>query len=114
VFVHPDLDQGWREVGDAMLADAVGYYDWNVEAGLADTTVSLSAATTVDALRKENGSHRVVTVGEARAIVAERGSLSLQPLCGGLDPDVAWTYLRRVVDDVLAATTDNDTEVGNQ
>ena len=32
---------------------------------------------------------------------AASGSLGLQPLCGGLDPEVAWTYLRRVVDEVL-------------
>ena len=103
VFVHPDPDEGWREVGEAMLADAVPYHRWNVEAGMVDHTVSLSSATTVDAMREENGSHRVLSIEEAAAMVREQGLLSLMPLCGGLDPDLAWTYLRRVVDDVLPA-----------
>ena len=56
---------------------------------------------TVEDLRKEGGSHRVVTVAEAIDLVRTHGMLSLQPLCGGLDPEVAWRYLRRVVDDVV-------------
>ena len=113
LFVHPDPDQGWRELGEAMLADAVPYYEWNVEAGLAEATVSLSSATTVEAMRAENGSHRVVTVEEAVALLREHGTLSLQPLCGGLDPDVAWPYLRRVVDDVLPAAANDDGKVSS-
>jgi alkanesulfonate monooxygenase SsuD/methylene tetrahydromethanopterin reductase-like flavin-dependent oxidoreductase (luciferase family) len=101
VFVHDDVDAAWEEVGDALLADAVPYYDWNTEAGSAGGTASLDAARTVDELRKEHGSHRVVTVAEAAELVSTHGSLSLQPLSGGLDPDVAWPYLRRVVDEVL-------------
>ena len=30
--------------------------------------------------------------------------LGLMPLCGGVPPEIAWRYLRRVVDDVLPAT----------
>lgn len=103
VFVNDDVDAGWAEVGDALLADAVPYYDWNVEAGSAGGTASLDAARSVDELRKEHGSHRVVTVAEAADLVRTHGSLSLQPLSGGLDPEVAWPYLRRVVDEVLPA-----------
>lgn len=103
VFVNDDVDAGWDEVGEALLADAIPYYEWNEAAGSADYTASLSRARTVPELRKEHGSHRVVTVPEAVDIIATHGALSLQPLCGGLDPDVAWPYLRRVVDDVLPA-----------
>lgn len=103
VFVADDVDQGWREVGDALLADAATYYAWNEDAGLADRTVSLTRGSTVDELRAANGSHRVVTVDEAVALIQRDGALGLQPLCGGLDPDVAWPYLRRVVDEVLPA-----------
>ena len=101
VFVNDDLDAGWDDVGHALLADAMPYYDWNLEAGTVDGTVSLSSARSVPELRAANGSHRVVTIAEAKDIVRTHGMLSLQPLCGGLDPDVAWRYLRRVVDDVL-------------
>jgi alkanesulfonate monooxygenase SsuD/methylene tetrahydromethanopterin reductase-like flavin-dependent oxidoreductase (luciferase family) len=103
VFVNDDVDAGWAEIGDALLADAIPYYDWNIEAGSAGGTASLDAARTVDELRKEHGSHRVVTVAEAADLVRTHGSLSLQPLSGGLDPEVAWPYLRRVVDEVLPA-----------
>ena len=103
VFVNDDLDAGWEEVGPSLLADAVPYFDWNEAAGSADYTASLSRARTVEELRKEHGSHRVLTVPEAVDIIQTHGMLSLQPLCGGLDPDVAWPYLHRVVDDVVPA-----------
>lgn len=101
VFVNDDLDEGWAEVGTALLADATSYADWNADTGMADTTVSLSRGRTVDELRAEGGSHRVVTVEQAVELVRTFGMLQLQPLCGGLAPDVAWRYLQRVVDDVL-------------
>lgn len=102
-FVNDDLDAGWREVGDALLADAVPYFDWNEAAGTAEHTVSLSRSRTVDELREERGSHRVVTVPEAVDLIRTHGVLSLQPLCGGLDPETAWRYLRRVTDEVVPA-----------
>jgi hypothetical protein len=108
VFVNDDVDAGWREVGPALLADAVPYFEWNEAAGSADFTASLSRSRTVDELRKEHGSHRVVTVEEAVEIIRTHGPLSLQPLCGGLDPEVAWPYLRRVVDDVVPALAASD------
>lgn len=103
VFVADDVEAGWTEVGEALLADATAYWAWNAAAGLADTTVSLTNADTVDELRAANGSHRVVTVAEAVALVQRHGALGLQPLCGGLDPEVSWPYLRRVVNEVLPA-----------
>lgn len=103
VFVNDDVDAGWREVGDAMLADAIPYMEWNKEAGTDSYTVSLSKGQTVDELRAENGAHRVVTTKEAVELVRTFGMVALHPLCGGLDPDVAWPYLRRVVDDVVPA-----------
>jgi alkanesulfonate monooxygenase SsuD/methylene tetrahydromethanopterin reductase-like flavin-dependent oxidoreductase (luciferase family) len=101
VFVNDDLDAGWEEVGPALLADAVPYFRWNEAAGSADYTASLSRSQTVEELRKEHGAHRVVTVAEAIDLVRTNGTISLHPLCGGLDPDVAWRHLRRVVEEVL-------------
>ena len=65
VFVADDVDAGWQEVGEALLADATTYYAWNEAAGLAERTVSLTQGATVEELRAANGSHRVVTVDEA-------------------------------------------------
>jgi hypothetical protein len=42
-----------------------------------------------------------MTVDEAVAHIRTAGRLSLHPLCGGLPPERAWPYLRRVVEDVL-------------
>jgi len=101
VFVARDVDEGWHEVGEALLADASAYWAWNEAAGLTEGTVSLTRGSTVAELRAANGSHRVVTVAEAVDLVRRDGALGLQPLCGGLDPEVAWPYLRRVVDEVV-------------
>ncbi len=97
VFVADDVDSGWDDVGPSLLVDAVAYHAWNAEAGTADTTVSLSSASTVEELRAADGAHQVVTPDGARAIIRDHGMLGLHPLCGGLDPDLAWPYLRRAV-----------------
>lgn len=102
VFVAADaeVDAGWDEVGPSLLVDAVAYHRWNAAAGTADTTASVTAASTVEELRRAEGAHRVVTPDEARALVVQHGILALHPLCGGLDPEVAWPYLRRAVEAV--------------
>jgi alkanesulfonate monooxygenase SsuD/methylene tetrahydromethanopterin reductase-like flavin-dependent oxidoreductase (luciferase family) len=103
VFVHPDLEVGWKEVGPHLLADALAYAEWNE--GARHATASLSKGRTVEELRAERGAHRVVNVDEAVALVRQWGHLPLHPLCGGCPPELAWTYLRRVVDDVMPALT---------
>jgi hypothetical protein len=102
VFVNDDLDTGWDEVGPAMLADAVPYFEWNEAAGSAGSTASLSSATTVDGLREAMGAHQVVTSAGAAELVQQHGMLGLHPLCGGLDPAVAWPYLRRAAEAIKA------------
>ncbi|NGY03962.1 LLM class flavin-dependent oxidoreductase [Solimonas terrae] len=101
VFVHPDVEQGWREVGDYLLADATVYARWN--AATRHGTTSLSQGQSVAALRAENRAHRVLDVGDAAASALRWGRLPLSPLCGGLPPALAWPYLRRIVDDVMPA-----------
>lgn len=101
VFVHPDPDAGWREVGPYMLADAIAYADWNKETPW--QTVSLSKGRTIEALRAEQGAHRVVDIEQAVALVTRWGRLQLHPLCGGCPPEIAWTYLRRATSDVMPA-----------
>jgi hypothetical protein len=99
VFVHPDPDVGWQEVGPYLLADAVAYAEWNKDA--ARPTVSLSKGRTLEELKAERGAHRVVNVAEAVELVKKWGRVGLHPLCGGCPPELAWTYLRRVVDEVV-------------
>ncbi|HTV96083.1 MAG TPA: LLM class flavin-dependent oxidoreductase [Steroidobacteraceae bacterium] len=99
VFVHPDPDQGWREVGPYLVADAISYAEWNKDAGR--PTVRLSQGRTIEELRAERAAHRVVDAAEAAEIARRWGRLPLHPLCGGIPPEIAWQYLRRVVEDVL-------------
>lgn len=106
VFVHPDPDQGWEEIGAYLLADATSYADWNNQAGLEAT--NLSRSTTVEALREERGNYRVITVEEAADLVQTWGRLPLHPLCGGVPAAVAWPYLRRVVEEVAPALAARD------
>ena len=68
VFVAADVDEGWRDVGEALLADAISYRSWNEEAGNVDANVTLTAGATVAELRAANGSHRVVSVADAVAL----------------------------------------------
>lgn len=101
VFVHPDPDAGWKEVGPYMLADATAYAEWNKDTR--HQTVSLSKGKTIEELQAERGAHRVMNVEGAVELIKKWGRVPLHPLCGGCPPELAWTYLRRVVDDVVPA-----------
>jgi alkanesulfonate monooxygenase SsuD/methylene tetrahydromethanopterin reductase-like flavin-dependent oxidoreductase (luciferase family) len=100
VFVADDVDRAWDEIGPHMMHDVAAYGDWNVAK---KHIASLSSARGVDALREERGSYRIYSVDEAVDIVKGGGLLLLQPLCGGLPPDVAWKYLKIVTDEVIPA-----------
>jgi alkanesulfonate monooxygenase SsuD/methylene tetrahydromethanopterin reductase-like flavin-dependent oxidoreductase (luciferase family) len=94
VFVVDDVDAAWPVYGPHLLHDAVIYNGWMRAAG--EDTVVRSVASTIDELRTENGSYRLVTVDGARELLAAHGTLGLQPLCGGLPPDLAWQSLHLV------------------
>jgi alkanesulfonate monooxygenase SsuD/methylene tetrahydromethanopterin reductase-like flavin-dependent oxidoreductase (luciferase family) len=97
VFVDDDVDTAWHDIGPSMLVDAISYREWNEAAGTFEGTASLSRSSTVDELRAEQGSHRIVTPAGAVDIVREHGVLGLHPLCGGLDPELAWPLLRNAI-----------------
>ena len=69
----------------------------------ASGSVSKSAATSVAALRAENGPYRIFTPDEAVAHVRQSGLLLMQPLCGGIPPALAWEHLELVAKRVLPA-----------
>lgn len=100
VFVSDDVDKAWEELGPFLMHDAEAYAAMNEE----DTgSASLSFARSVDELRAEQRSHRIVTVEESLAMVRGGFPLPLQPLVGGLPPEMAWKYLRTVTDEVVPA-----------
>ena len=90
VFVADDPERAWAEIGEYLLADARGYAEWNAHRS---GTASVSFATSVTALEAERGAYRIITPEEAAAAVDRGSPLALQPLVGGLPPDVAWPYL---------------------
>jgi hypothetical protein len=62
-----------------------------------------SSARTVEELRAEGGNYRIVTPEEAVAMVRSGQDLALQPLSGGLPPELAWESLRTIETRVLPA-----------
>jgi alkanesulfonate monooxygenase SsuD/methylene tetrahydromethanopterin reductase-like flavin-dependent oxidoreductase (luciferase family) len=103
VFVASDVDRAWEEIGPHMLHDINTYGDWNATVGKEDVA-SVSKARTVDDVRAEEGAYRIYSVDQAVDIVKAGGLLLLQPLCGGLPPDLAWKYVKIVTDEVMPAT----------
>ncbi len=98
VFVTENLDQGWAQYGPYMLHDATSYREWM---GEDNNSASLSQASTISELRDENGPYRIVTPEEAVALISQYHRLSLQPLCGGIPPDLAWPSLELIEKQVL-------------
>jgi alkanesulfonate monooxygenase SsuD/methylene tetrahydromethanopterin reductase-like flavin-dependent oxidoreductase (luciferase family) len=91
VFVAEDPDKAWAELGEHLLLDATGYAAWNADR---PGTASISFSTTVAALKDERGAYQIITPQEAAGYVDQGVPLALQPLVGGLAPDVAWRYLQ--------------------
>jgi alkanesulfonate monooxygenase SsuD/methylene tetrahydromethanopterin reductase-like flavin-dependent oxidoreductase (luciferase family) len=100
LFVAHDVDQAWEELGPHLLHDVTSYA--SVNEGNTHTA-SLTTASTVEELRAENRSHRIVTVDEAVEMIRAGEPLQLQPLVGGLPPETAWRHLRIVTDEVMPA-----------
>jgi alkanesulfonate monooxygenase SsuD/methylene tetrahydromethanopterin reductase-like flavin-dependent oxidoreductase (luciferase family) len=98
VFVAHDLDAAWAELGPHLLHDVRSYAAINE----GNThTASISRATSVEELRTEDRTHRIVTVDEAVSMIKAGRPLPLQPLVGGLPPETAWRYLHTVTDEVM-------------
>ncbi|MCV6981793.1 LLM class flavin-dependent oxidoreductase [Mycolicibacterium pulveris] len=101
-FVADDVDAAWEQIGAHLLHDAQMYAEWNPGN---DTSAGISAAVDVAQLRDAFTSHRIIDVAEAAEILGKGEFLNLLPLCGGIPPDVAWPYLKRVGELVTDLTT---------
>jgi alkanesulfonate monooxygenase SsuD/methylene tetrahydromethanopterin reductase-like flavin-dependent oxidoreductase (luciferase family) len=97
LFVAEDVDKAWQELGPYLLHDANAYAEW---LGGADA-VTLSRANSVEALRSENGNYRIVTPQQAVELIQQYGFLALQPLSGGIPPELAWESLRLIDEQVM-------------
>jgi hypothetical protein len=94
VFVADDVDQAWEQLGrhllhDAAMAAAYRHGD--------DSVASITRAQTVAELRLAQGPYRILTPSAATEFVRAGKPLPLHPLCGGIDPELAWRYLETAV-----------------
>ena len=69
--------------------------------GKDNNSASLSQASSVAELREEDGPYRIVTPKQAIELINAYQTLSLQPLCGGVPPDLAWSSLSLIEKKVL-------------
>ncbi|OBH56700.1 LLM class flavin-dependent oxidoreductase [Mycobacterium sp. E2479] len=91
-FVADDVDAAWDEIGKYLLHDAMAYSEWNPASTV---SANITPAKTVDELRSAASSHVILSVSEARERVKAGEMFNIAPLCGGIPPDIAWTYLER-------------------
>ena len=94
-----DVDKAWDEIGQYLLHDVRMYADWNPGN---DYSAGFSDVKTVEELRANPTSHRIYSVDEAVSRVRAGEVLNLSPLCGGVPPEIAWPYLKRVGETVMA------------
>ena len=97
-FVAEDVDAAWEELGSYIMHDVTTYAKWNEGR---DDVASISFAKSVEELRAQNTSHRIMSVDQAVEYVKTGAPLSLLPLAGGLPPEIAWKYLRVISDKVM-------------
>jgi alkanesulfonate monooxygenase SsuD/methylene tetrahydromethanopterin reductase-like flavin-dependent oxidoreductase (luciferase family) len=91
VMVSRDPEATWAEIGRHAIYDAATYAAWQDDAVHSSWVVPDTG--NLAALRA-SGAYRVVTPEECRALALDHGSLTLHPLMGGIDPQLAWDSLR--------------------
>ncbi|OBJ07114.1 LLM class flavin-dependent oxidoreductase [Mycobacterium sp. 1465703.0] len=93
VFVADDVDEAWDVLGPHLLHDATMAASYRPDD---NSVASITRADSVHALREEEGGpYRIFTPDEAAEYVRSGRLLPLHPLCGGIAPEVAWSYLER-------------------
>ena len=61
-------------------------------------SANITTAKTVDELRESSRTHVILSVDEAAERVRDGEVMNLSPLCGGMPPELAWPYLKRVAE----------------
>lgn len=106
-FVHiaTDVDAGWEEVGPSVARDRNAYGAWAADAGI-DTghrSVEAGGEDGSDDLR-DDPEYVVLTPDQCVDMIRElgpSGTLPLNPMMGGIPPEVAWRSLRLFESEVL-------------
>jgi alkanesulfonate monooxygenase SsuD/methylene tetrahydromethanopterin reductase-like flavin-dependent oxidoreductase (luciferase family) len=98
-YIAEDVEEGWREMGEFMLYDALAYGAWRHSTRRA---YAESFAQDLESLREE-GKYRVLTPQQAVEVIRKTGSLHLSPLVGGCPPALGWKSLKLFVEHVAPA-----------
>ena len=106
VYVTDDPERGWDEIGPHLLHYMQGYAKWSSDPKT--STSPLHGLDTIEKIRAA-GIVKVITPEEAIKIGRE-GPIGLQPLVGGLHPDVGWKSFQMFVDKVLPYIKDAPVE----
>jgi alkanesulfonate monooxygenase SsuD/methylene tetrahydromethanopterin reductase-like flavin-dependent oxidoreductase (luciferase family) len=99
MFVHvsDDPDRAWARIAPHAMHESNSYGRWLAAAG---SVRPYSEAADADALRA-SGNYVVMTPDDCVDFARHHGALTLHPLMGGLDPDVAAESLGLVETHVL-------------
>jgi alkanesulfonate monooxygenase SsuD/methylene tetrahydromethanopterin reductase-like flavin-dependent oxidoreductase (luciferase family) len=105
MFVHvaEDPDRDWARIAPHAMHETNSYAEWLAAAGGG----VYATAPDPDALRA-SGAYAIVTPDECVALIddlAEQGNsmIKLQPLMGGMEPELGWRSLELFVDRVVPA-----------
>lgn len=101
LFIDPDPEQAWQEIGPYMLNEVREYSSWRT-AGL-QRPLEMDADT-IDALRASKR-YEIITPDECRQRHLAQGAeftALLHPMVGGVPLGRAWDCLRLYIDEVLA------------
>jgi len=102
VYITDDPERGWRELGPHLLHYMRSYAKWSASAE--SSTSPLHGMDSLEKIRAA-GLTSVVTPDEAVEIGRVR-AIGLQPLIGGLHPDLGWKSLELFVNKVLPRIKD--------
>ncbi len=106
VYVTDDPERGWAEIGPHLLHYMQSYAKWSSDPET--STSPLHGLDTIEKIRAA-GVTQVVTPQEAIEI-GRQGPIGLQPLVGGLHPDIGWKSLEMFVEQVLPHIKDAPAE----
>lgn len=106
LYITDDPERGWRELGPHLLHYMKSYAKWSESPG--QSASPLHGLDTIEKIRTAD-LVKVVTPEEAIEIGRIR-SVGLQPLLGGLHPDLGWKNLHLFVEKVLPAIKDAPAE----
>lgn len=96
-YLAEDVDEGWQEMGQYMLYDALAYGAWRHPNRRA---YAESFASDLQELREE-GKYRVLTPVMAIELLQGNGSLHLAPLVGGAPAQLGWKSLKLFTEQVV-------------